>query len=118
MSSAFDAKFESLMDTVLEKLPVSVMNTPWKRTLFWIVYGTLALAMILLFALFGLLLGLLKAVFDPDKSASRPFSNEDDNGKTQAEKSTKALMDDAVFLHQHYKMNEFGTILGPKDPEW
>ena len=76
MASTFDTKFNAILD----KIPHSVMETPWKRTLFWIMYGVVAITALLLVVIFGL----LKAVFDPDKSASRPYSNEE-YASTQAE---------------------------------
>ena len=37
--------------------------------------------------------------------------------KTQAEVDPDGWKD-MVMIHQHYEMNDFGTIQGLKDPEW
>ena len=66
---------------------------PWKRTLFWIMYGVVAITALLLVVIFGL----LKAVFDPDKSASRRYSNEDDD-LTQVEIDSKASIEGWISL--------------------
>ena len=105
MASTFDTKF----DAILDKVPLSVMNSPWKRVLFWVVFLIGAIAALLLFFIFGV----LKEVFDGDESTS-PVGDQ----RTQAEIDAAAWNDELGMIHQHYEMNEFGTIQGPKDPEW
>ena len=70
MASTFDTKFEALLD----KVPQSVMDTPWKRTLFWIMYGVAAIAALLLVVIFGL----LKGIFEEGGKTSHHYAQPDE----------------------------------------
>lgn len=64
MSSTFDAKIEALLDKVPH--PQSVIETPWKRTLFWTVFWVAAIAVIAQAAIVGALTGLFKKTENED----------------------------------------------------
>ena len=109
MLSAFNTKFKALKS----RLPQSSLDSPWRMALFWMVATVVILA--------SFLLMIIGEVF---KAMARPNSNSspvDEDQQTQAEIDAKAAIaanDELGMIHQHYKMNEFGTIQGPKGPEW
>ena len=57
MSSVFSQKVEAVRD----KIPESVLETPWKRTLLLVVFLIGAITAVLFFAIFGLLKGIFGA---------------------------------------------------------
>ena len=108
MLSAFNTKFKAIQS----KVPQSSLDSPWRMALFWMV----ATVVILASFLFMIIWELFKAMARPDEDSS-PVEKQ----QTQAEIDAKAAIaanDELGMIHQHYKMNEFGTIQGPKGPEW
>ena len=98
MASALNMKFKA----VQKKVDQSAKARPWKRPVVFMV----ALAWMLLLAIFEM----LKAFFEEDKDT--PPVEEIDARAADAE----ALMDETLFLHNHYEMN--GTIVqGLKNSE-
>jgi hypothetical protein len=80
--------------------------------LFWMVATVVILASFLLMIIWKL----FKAMARSDGNSS-PVENQ----QTQAEIAAKAAIvanDELGMIHQCYKINEFGTIQGLKDPEW
>ena len=105
MPSKFDTKFEAALDKVAQ----SAKARPWKRPLFWVAAAA--------FVLFSILKETLEGFFEATENISFPNDPPVEDEKTQAEVDPDGWKD-MVMIHQHYEMNDFGTIQGLKDPEW
>ena len=111
MSSVFSQKVEAVRD----KIPESVLETPWKRTLLLVVFLIGAIAATLFFAIFGL----LKVIFEKggnlkedDRFNFNPAENDiDEFGQTAAER----LNNSNILFETMERTDDFGTV---QDGDW
>ena len=104
MLSAFNTKFKALKS----RLPQSSLDSPWRMALFWMVATVVILAGFLLVLFWEALKAILSG-YEPRNAR---------NDELAIKHAIAAEIEETQFLHDNYKMNKFGTILGPKDPEW
>ena len=84
MSSVFSQKVEAVRD----KIPESVLDTPWKRTLLLVVFLIGAIAFLLFFAIFGL----LKGIFGEGGKHSHSYIDQVEHEQREKEYAEQELL--------------------------